>query len=175
MRIYEELYILKPDATEEEIEASVELIRSTVTAGGGTVDKVDKWGMRKLAYKVEKFSDGYYVLVQFSTKPEVVKEVERRLRVADSVIKYITVRIDEKLKWLEKRKKIREKRAARKPPAPQALPAIPGPGAPAAPGAPMPGAPVPGAPAPAAPAPAAPAPAAPEAPTPAAPETPAGE
>ncbi|MBL8212423.1 MAG: 30S ribosomal protein S6 [Bryobacterales bacterium] len=173
MRIYEELYILKPDTTEEDIEASVELIRSTVLAGGGTVDKVDKWGMRKLAYKVEKFSDGYYVLVQFSTKPEVVKEVERRLRVADSVIKYITVRIDEKLKWLEKRKKIREKRAARKPPAPQALPAIPGPGAPAAPGAPMPGAPVPGAPAPAAPA--APAPAAPEAPTPAAPETPAGE
>jgi small subunit ribosomal protein S6 len=166
MRIYEELYILKPDTTEEDIEASVELIRSTVLAAGGTVDKVDKWGMRKLAYKVEKFSDGYYVLVQFSTKPEVVKEIERRLRVADAVIKYITVRIDEKLKWLEKRKKIREKRAARKPPAPQALPALPGPGvAPAVPGAPMPGAPVPAAP------PAAPTP---EVPTPAAPETPAG-
>jgi len=143
MRIYEELYILKPDTTEEDIEASVELIRSTVIAGGGTVDKVDKWGMRKLAYKVEKFSDGYYVLVQFSTKPEVVKEVERRLRVADAVIKYITVRIDEKLKWLEKRKKIREKRAARKPPPVVGPPAMqPIPAQPPAAAQPAPGLPV---------------------------------
>ncbi|MBI4906539.1 MAG: 30S ribosomal protein S6 [Acidobacteria bacterium] len=152
MRIYEELYILKPDVTEEEVEASIELIRGIVTSAGGTVDKVDKWGLRRLAYRVAKASEGFYILIQFSTGPETVKEIERRLRVSDNVMKYITVRIDEKLKWLEKRKKIREKRAAKRPPAPppQAMPAAPAPGAPAPA---MPGAPAPAAPAPAAPAP----------------------
>lgn len=159
MRIYEELYILKPDVTEEEADASVELIRGIITTAGGTVDKVEKWGLRRLAYRVAKVGEGFYILIQFTTGPETVKEIERRLRVSDQVLKYITVRIDEKLKWLEKRKKIREKRAAKRPPAPppQAMPATPAPGA-AAPA--MPGAPAPATPAPAAPA--APAPAVPE-------------
>jgi small subunit ribosomal protein S6 len=144
------------------MEAVIEQVRSTVTAGGGTVDKVDKWGKRRLAYKVRKCSEGIYVLVVFSAKAETVKEIERRLRVSDVVIKFLTVRIDEKLKWLEKRKKIREKRAARKPVIAPAA-ANPTPAAPI-PGAPVPGAPAPAAPAPANPAPAAPAEAAPEAP-----------
>ncbi len=147
MRIYEELYILKPDVTEEDVDASIELIRGIVTSAGGTVDKVDKWGTRRLAYRVAKVSEGFYILIQFSTGPETVKEIERRLRVSDNVLKYLTVRIDEKLKWLEKRKKIREKRAAKRPPAPppQAMPAAPAPGAPAPamPGAPAAAAPVP--------------------------------
>lgn len=141
MRIYEELYILKPDTAEEDIEASVEQIRQIVTTAGGTIDKVDKWGIRKLACRVGKQSEGYYVLVQFSSTPETVRELERRLRVSDIVLKYLTVRIDEKLKWLEKRKKIREKRAARKPaPAPlQPAPAAPAPAMPGEPAAPVPG------------------------------------
>lgn len=141
MRIYEELYILKPDTAEEDVEASVEQIRQIVTTAGGTIDKVDKWGIRKLAYRVGKQSEGYYVLVQFSSTPETVRELERRLRVSDIVLKYLTVRIDEKLKWLEKRKKIREKRAARKPaPAPlQPAPAAPAPAMPGEPAAPVPG------------------------------------
>jgi small subunit ribosomal protein S6 len=178
MRIYEELYILRHDTSEEDVEASIDQIRQIVTASGGSVDKVDKWGVRKLAYRLRKQSEGFYVLLVFSAQPEAVKEIERRLRVSDNVLKYLTVRIDEKLKWLEKRKKIREKRAARRPaPAPMATPAAPAPGAPA-PGTPLPGAPVPAAPMPAASAPAAPAPAAP---APAAPapaesvETPVGK
>ncbi|MCC6342004.1 MAG: 30S ribosomal protein S6 [Bryobacterales bacterium] len=141
MRIYEELYILKPDTAEEDIETSVEQIRQIVTTAGGTIDKVDKWGIRKLAYRVGKQSEGFYILVQFSSTPETVRELERRLRVSDNVLKYLTVRIDEKLKWLEKRKKIREKRAARKPaPAPlQPAPAAPAPAMPGEPAAPVPG------------------------------------
>jgi len=141
MRIYEELYILKPDTAEEDVEASVEQIRQIVTTAGGTIDKVDKWGIRKLAYRVGKQSEGFYILIQFSSSPETVKEIERRLRVSDIVLKYLTVRIDEKLKWLEKRKKIREKRAARKPaPAPmQPAPAVPAPAMPGEPAAPVPG------------------------------------
>ncbi len=114
MRIYEELFIVKPDAPEEEIDAFIEQMRGVVTNAGGTVDKVEKWGKRKLAYRVEKFREGAYVLFQFSAPADTVKEFERRLRVADLVIKFLTVRIDETLKRLEKRRKEREKRAHRK-------------------------------------------------------------
>ena len=152
MRIYEELFIIQPAATEEEIDALITQVSGVITTEGGIIDKVDKWGVRRLAYRVGKQAEGFYVLIQFQAGSQTVREVERRLRVADSVLKYLTVRIDEKLKWLEKRKKAREKRAARRPPPSVAIPVQPlsaGPSAPAAPA-------VPAAPA-AAPAPAAPA------------------
>jgi small subunit ribosomal protein S6 len=148
-RVYEELFIVRPDVTEEEVDGIVEPLRGIVTTGGGTVDKVDKWGVRRLAYKVEKRNEGFYVLMQFSSEaPTVVRDVERRLRVNDAVMKFITVRIDEKLRKVEKRRKARDKRAARRPAPPAAAPAMPGAGPEAAP---TPGAPMPGAPAPAAP------------------------
>lgn len=124
MRVYEELFIVKPDAPEEEVDQFVEQMRSVVTTAGGTVDKVEKWGKRRLAYRVDKYREGAYVLFQFSANPDTVKEFERRLRVSDLTIKFLTVRIDETLKWLEKRRKQREKRAHRKP-APVAAPPHP--------------------------------------------------
>ena len=147
-RIYEEMFILRPDATEEEITPIVDQLKSTVTSAGGTVDKEERWGVRKLAYRVEKRNEGYYVLMQFTAGPQTVKEVERRLRVNDAVLKYMTVRIDEKLKKIEKRKKVRDKRAARKPAPVVAQPLsleamMPSEPRPAGP---MPGAPVPEAP-----------------------------
>ncbi len=178
MRIYEELFILRPDAVEEEIDAYIEQIKTLITSSKGTVDKVEKWGVRKLAYRVEKRNEGFYILVQFSTESTaLVKEVERRMRVTDSVMKWITVRTDEALKKLEKRKLQREKRAKRKPqisapsaPAVPVAPALPAEPALAAPG--QPNAPAPAAPAPApAAAPVAAPVAAPAAPAPAAPET----
>ncbi len=114
MRIYENLYIVKPEAAEEEIDAFIEQMKTVVTNAGGAVEKVEKWGKRKLAYRVLKYREGSYVLMQFSAGPETVKEFERRLRVSDYVIKFLTVRIDETLKRLEKRRKEREKRAHRK-------------------------------------------------------------
>ena len=177
-RIYEELFIIRPDATEEEVNPFIEQIKTTITSGGGTVDKVDNWGVRRLAYRVKKRNEGIFVLFIFSGPASMVHEVERRMRVSDLVLKFINVRIDEKLKKIEKRKKIREKRAARKPAPQVSAPANPAPmfaepGAHAMPGAP--GAAAPAAPAaatavvgaamaPAKPAPAAPVPAAPVAP-----------
>ena len=122
MRIYEILFIVRPDVPEEEMDAIVEPLKNVITTAGGTVDKVDKWGKRRLAYRVKKQREGYYILLQFSTDKtaDTVKELERRLRVSDTVIKFLTVRIDEELKRLEKLKKKREKRAARKPPPPAA-------------------------------------------------------
>lgn len=144
-RIYEELFILRPDITDDEVAPIVEQLRTMVTTAGGTLDKEERWGVRKLAYKIDKRSEGFYILLQMTCPPSTVKEIERRLRVNDAVIKYLTVRIDEKMKWLEKRRKQREKRAARKP-AVAASPALPTeegrPAMPSAPSPAMPGAPV---------------------------------
>ncbi len=152
MRVYEELFIVRPDATDEEIDPLIEQMKTVITSGGGTVEKADKWGVRKLAYRVQKRTEGNYILLQFSAGPELVKELERRLRVSDMVMKFITVRIDEKMKRIEKRKKARDKRAARRPAPQVAAPATPaGPPAPAMPAAEEPSGPTPGAPAPGAP------------------------
>ena len=147
MRVYEELFIVKPDAPEEEVDAYIGQLKELITNGKGTVEKADKLGTRKLAYRVQKYNEGVYVLLQFSSSPELVKEIERRMRVTDMVIKFITVRIDEKTKKIEKRKKQRDKRAARRPPPPpMASPMQPAPGpslptAPAMPAAPAAAAP----------------------------------
>jgi small subunit ribosomal protein S6 len=155
MRVYEELFIVRPDATDEEVDPLVEQLKHVITQAGGTVDKAEKWGVRRLAYKLLKYNEGQYILLQFSSsKPETVKELERRLRVADLVLKFITVRIDEKLKRIEKRKKARDKRAARKPAPTVSAPAVASPLLPAETPLPVPGAP--GTPAPGAPSPAAP-------------------
>ncbi len=177
MRVYEELFIVKPDAPDEEVDGFVEQIKQVIASGKGTVDKIDKWGVRKLAYRVSKYNEGAYVLMVFSSGPELVHEVERRMRVTDLVIKFITVRVDEKQKKIDKRKKARDKRAARRP-ALQAAPAMPAPGGPGAPGAPgvehaLPGQPAAGHPA--GPAPGTPTPvASPVAPVPAAVGEPTG-
>ncbi len=149
MRVYEELFIVKPGTPEEEIDAYVGQIKDLIAAGKGTVEKADKWGTRKLAYRVQKFNEGFYILIQFTAPADLVKEVERRMRNTDTVIKFITVRVDERLKKIGKRKRHREKRAARKPPPSVAAPAAAAPAAPAMPSEPaaMPGAPAPGLPA----------------------------
>ena len=147
MRIYEQLFIAKPDAPDEEVDAFIEQMKTIVTNAGGTVDKVDKWGKRKLAYRVDRYREGAYVLFQFTAEAEAVKEFERRLRVSDLVIKFLTVRIDETLKRLDKRKKERDKRAHRKSTAGPAQPQPSvaqqmmgeGPSAPAMPGLPKEG------------------------------------
>lgn len=139
MRIYELIFILKPDLPEEETEAAVTSVEEAITSGGGTIDKTDKWGKKRMAYKVQKYADGFYVLIQYSVDGQegLPKEVERRLRVADSVIKFMTVRIDEDLKRLEKLKARRDARAAKKPQASTpAAPKSPSPAPAAVPGAP---------------------------------------
>jgi small subunit ribosomal protein S6 len=140
MRIYEELFIVRPDATPEEVDPFIEQLKNVITHTGGTLEKADKWGVRKLAYRVLKYNEGQYILLQFNAQPDTVKEIERRLRVADLVLKFITVRIDEKLKRIEKRRRARDKRAARRPAPAPALPAS-APSLPAEPGSPIPGAP----------------------------------
>jgi small subunit ribosomal protein S6 len=137
MRIYELIFICKPDLPEEEVAAQTQTIQDIIESGGGKVTKVEQWGKKKLAYKVQKFDHGFYVFFEYTIEENsaLPKEIERRLRVAEPVIKFMTVRIDEELKRAEKMKLKREKRLARKP-APAPRPSAPKPAAPEAPGEP---------------------------------------
>src|SRR6201984_3750131 len=114
MRNYEIMFIVNPNATEEEIDKINGQIESIITSGGGKVEKLEKMGKRRLAYEVDKHREGHYVLFVFSANGDIVKECERRLRVMDAVIKYITVRTDDETRRFEKIKTFRQKRSARR-------------------------------------------------------------
>jgi small subunit ribosomal protein S6 len=136
------MFIVKPDSTDEQIDPLVDGLVHLIENEGGKVETKEKMGVRKLAYEIGRYSEGFYVLLRFLAQGSVIKELERRLRVNDLVIKNLTVRLDEDMKWADKRKKKREKRLARKPQvvapaAPAAAAAAPGaPGAPALPAEP---------------------------------------
>jgi len=114
MRNYEIMFIVNPNATEEEIDKINAQIESIITSGGGKIEKIEKMGKRRLAYEVDKQREGYYVLFAIVANGDIIKECERRLRVMDAVIKYITVRTDEEVRRLEKIRSYRQKRAARR-------------------------------------------------------------
>jgi small subunit ribosomal protein S6 len=122
-RVYEVMFIVRPDAVEEEIDKLIAGFSTTVTGGGGTVKNVEKMGRRKLAYMVRKFNDGNYVLLTVEADGPVVLELERRLRVTEQVIKFITVRTDEEDKRLAKVKALRGVRRKVEHAAPAAAPA----------------------------------------------------
>ncbi len=106
-RLYEVMFIVRPDAAEEDVDKLIAGFTTSVTNGGGVVKNVEKMGRRKLAYMVRKFNDGNYVLLTVEAGGAVVLELERRLRVSEPVIKFITVRIDEEEKRLAKVKALR--------------------------------------------------------------------
>jgi small subunit ribosomal protein S6 len=106
-RAYEVMFILRPDVEEEETDKLIESLSNTVKTGGGVVKSVEKMGRRKLAYIVRKFNDGNFILLTVEATGPVVLELERRLRVTEQVIKFITVRMDEEEKRLAKVKALR--------------------------------------------------------------------
>jgi small subunit ribosomal protein S6 len=129
-RVYEVMFIVRPDVVDEDLDKLIAGFSTTVTNGGGAVKSVEKMGRRKLAYLVRKFNDGNYVLLVIEATGPVVLELERRLRVTEQVIKFITVRIDEEEKRLAKVKALRGERrkmsaepAVHEPPPAEAEPA----------------------------------------------------
>jgi small subunit ribosomal protein S6 len=135
-RVYEVMFIVRPDVDDEEVEKLIASFSSTVTTGGGVVKSAEKMGRRRLAYQVRKFADGNYILLTIEANGAVVLELERRLRVTEPVIKFITVRIDEEEKRLAKVKALRGTRRKTSaepaaPPEPPAAAAEPGEPAPA--------------------------------------------
>lgn len=114
MRKYEVTFIIRPDVNDEEVEKIVAQMEGVVTGAGGKIEKIEKVGRRRLAYRVERQREGFYVLFVLEGAGDTVKEFERRLKVTDAVIKFLTVRTDEELKRAEKLKKLRAEEQSRK-------------------------------------------------------------
>ena len=125
-RLYEVMFIVRPDVEDEEADKLIEGFGNTIKTGGGVLKSAEKLGRRKLAYQVRKFNDGNYILLTVEADGAVVLELERRLRVTEQVIKFITVRMDEEEKRLAKVKALRGvRRAAAPAAAPAPVPAAP--------------------------------------------------
>jgi small subunit ribosomal protein S6 len=107
-RTYELMFILRPDMPEEEQDKLISTLETQVGNAGGAVKNVERMGKRRLAYIVRKFQDGIYIMMTLEGEGGMVKEVERRLRVTEPVIKFMTVRVDEEQKRLAKIKAIRD-------------------------------------------------------------------
>jgi small subunit ribosomal protein S6 len=123
-RLYDLIFIARPATPEDEIKKVISGIEATCAEKGGKIEKTEHWGTRKLAYRVAKHREGIYVYQQIRTSHgELIAELERRLRVQDVVIKYLTVRLDEDLKRQKKLGGKREQRAARRPRRAAAAPA----------------------------------------------------
>jgi small subunit ribosomal protein S6 len=112
-RTYEVMFIIRPDMADEEADKLVSTLESNAGAAGAKVNATERWGKRKLAYDVRGFAEGNYVLLKVDADGKAIHEVERRLRVAEPVIKFITVRTDEKQKKLEKIQKLRATKVKR--------------------------------------------------------------
>jgi small subunit ribosomal protein S6 len=107
-RKYEVMFILRPDTPEEDVDRLLQTMETNVAATGGKVTGFERMGKRRLAYTVRKFQEGVYILAFVEGPGSVLKELERRLRVQELVIKFITVRTDEEEKRLAKVKKLRD-------------------------------------------------------------------
>jgi small subunit ribosomal protein S6 len=113
MRRYETIFIASPTLTDEQAEELVRQFEGIIAEQGGELLKTEKWGRKKLAYEVQKFSEGYYTLFDLNAGPTLIAELERRFRNHDSVIKYLSVRMDEQTKAAD-RQKVRYEREGRR-------------------------------------------------------------
>jgi small subunit ribosomal protein S6 len=115
-RVYDLIFICRPDTPEPDIDKLISTLEHAAAEKGAKLEKIEKWGRKRMAYRVRKVREGFYVyMVLRSTHGELIKELERRLKVSDPVIKYLTIRLDEELKRQQKFARRRERRAARRP------------------------------------------------------------
>ena len=92
---YESMYILKPDMEEEKKDALVKRFSDIVEKSGGKVEKIDEWGNKRLAYPIQYINDGYYVLMTFEADPALPAELERNYKIADDVLRYIVINLED--------------------------------------------------------------------------------
>ena len=125
MRNYEIMFIVRPDVADEDTDKLIAQMEGVVAGAGGKMEKVEKMGRRRLAYRVQRQREGFYVLFKLQGNGDTIKEFERRLKVTDTVIKYLTVRLDEAMKRAEKFQALRaqqESKRRRSKPAPAPAP-----------------------------------------------------
>lgn len=113
MRNYEVVFVAAPTLTSEELDGFINHIQTVVEGKNGKIVKIDNWGKKSLAYKIKKFREGYYVVLTLEADGPAIAELERRFRVTDYIMRFISVRIDEDLKRSEKIKAARRKKGPR--------------------------------------------------------------
>lgn len=113
-RQYELVYIVTPEATEQEVADLHTQIEQIIQRFEGTLDKTDNWGRRKLAYEIGKHREGTYVVETITGSGELMKEIDRRLRVSDAVIRHLVVRVDEELRVADRTREARQATTARR-------------------------------------------------------------
>jgi small subunit ribosomal protein S6 len=131
-RIYELMFIVRPDMVDEELDKLISTLETQASNTGATVKNVERMGKRRLAYQVRGFGDGMYILFTLEGDGTQIHEMERRLRVTEPVIKFLTVRVDEEQKRLEKVKKLRDAKVRTRPTPVAAPAAAPAPAEPVA-------------------------------------------
>jgi small subunit ribosomal protein S6 len=113
-RQYELVYILPPETSEQQAADLHEQIAGIVARMNGTIEKTENWGRRKLAYEIGHFKEGFYVLEVINGSGELMKEVDRRLKVIDEVIRHLVVRVDEEKKVVERTRNKRQSESERR-------------------------------------------------------------
>lgn len=113
-RQYELMYIITPEVSEQEVSDLHAQIEAIVTRFEGTVDKTEPWGRRKLAYDIKRQREGFYVLETLTGPSEMIKELDRRLKVIDQVMRHLIVRVDEEMLVAERRRAEREAAVAKR-------------------------------------------------------------
>lgn len=96
MASYELMYVLIPNLEDEDYEAANQKLSDLITENGGRLNKIDVWGKRRLAYEIKKWREGYYTVIYFEAPPEVVKELDRVLKIDEKVLRHLIVRHEEK-------------------------------------------------------------------------------
>ena len=117
MRNYEVVFVAAPTLASEELDGFIDHIQTVVESKNGKVIKVDNWGKKSLAYKIKRFREGYYVVLTIEGNGGTIAELERRFRVTDYILRFISVRVDQAVKRSEKIKAARQKKAPAKVPA----------------------------------------------------------
>jgi len=113
-RQYELVYILPPDSTEQQVAEIHDQIDSVVSRMGGKIEKTDNWGRRKLAYEIGPHKEGVYVLEVINSPGELIRELDRRLKVLDQVVRHIIVRVDEEKKVVDRTRTKRQSNSERR-------------------------------------------------------------
>jgi small subunit ribosomal protein S6 len=113
-RVYEVMYIVNPDMAADDVTKINETLQGVIESQGGTIVKLENMGKRKMAYEINRKTDGYYVLFEIEGSGKEIAELERRMRVNDAVMRYITVRVDEERKTAAKHTARREERQSKR-------------------------------------------------------------
>ena len=112
MRNYEIMFLLRPNLTEEERKKNIDAVRSIITDNGGEIVQQNEWGRRSLSYEIARFKEGYYCDYLFKSPHPVPTELERKIRVNESILRWIIINLDEEK---ERDRKMEKRRAKRNP------------------------------------------------------------